>query len=215
MRHLERSGLSRRQSVAMMLSIDALLRKSLSEHGNSLLSKSDLDSEAFAFKNGLQDTRNGLQALRQNEYAALRTDAERLSRGLEALSQAFGETLSALKSDITMDLHSHKGAAREVGTDIDLRTQTIGHRLLVKISQLKTSMEALKVELTRDIVWYSCAFLLAILALDFVLPSPPKSSPKSTVAKKKKATTLPLDDVRESNETRPSSHTSALFTIYK
>jgi hypothetical protein len=71
-----------------------------------------------------------------------------------------------------MDLNNHKADSREIGTGIDLRIAQIQHKLILKTSVLKTKLETTKVELTRDIVWYSCAFILGLIGLDFLIPNP-------------------------------------------
>ena len=151
-RQLEKAGLSRRQSVAIMMAMDTLLKSHSAKLSSHILTTQELETETYSYKTHLQEQRNELQLLKLNESASLRSESESLTRDLEKLSQKFAEMTSSLKAEINLDLNNHKADGREIGTEIDLRTQQVLHKLIVKMSTLKTSLETIKVELTRDIV---------------------------------------------------------------
>jgi hypothetical protein len=154
-RHLEAHGLSRRQSVAIMMTIDTTLRDSVQDLSSSLLSPLDMElakKAAHSTMTGSNHPRQLLQTLRQTDFISLQSQTELLQREIEKLGQTFSDANSALKSEISMDLNNHKSDMRDISSEIDLRTQQVGHRLVVKISALRTHLERLKVELTRDII---------------------------------------------------------------
>ena len=94
-----------------------------------------------------------LQYLRTNDSAKLKGDVEEVFRKISLLDLKFTELLSNLKSDIQMDTSSHKSENKETNSKIELGTQEIQHELLIRLSNLKTDIEQMKVELTASIVW--------------------------------------------------------------
>ncbi|KAJ3047656.1 hypothetical protein HK097_011339 [Rhizophlyctis rosea] len=145
---------------------------------SNILSKTDLENQTYLYKAHLQELRNELQLLRQNDSAALKSDTESIMREIENLNGKFSEMLGSLKSEIGMDINNHKTDGREVGTDTDLRIQEIHHRLVIKLSDLKTKIETMKVETTRTIVWMAVGFFGLLMTMDWIFPTKgPKPPP--------------------------------------
>lgn len=96
-------------------------------------------------------------------------EVEQILREIESLDQNFSEQLLQLKSDISMDLHSHKAESKELTNEVDLRIQEIHHKLVIRLADLKTNIETMKVNLTTQIGWYVVAAIAAATGLEFVL----------------------------------------------
>jgi hypothetical protein len=173
-RSLEKTGLSRRQSVAIMLVMDNILKSHIDHLNSSTLKRSELENLNYSYRSALSKQKDELSSLRLKESAVLKSENEFLIKEIERLTSKFNEFNSSLKSEINLDLNNHKSDNRELGTDIHLATSQVIHKLLVKISVLKMNMETVKVNLTRDIVWYSFGFFLGILTLDFFIPKVPQ-----------------------------------------
>ncbi|KAJ3046009.1 hypothetical protein HDV00_003757 [Rhizophlyctis rosea] len=156
-----------------MRTINALLVDSTLSIRSNILSKTDLENQTYLYKAHLQELRNELQLLRQNDSATLKSDTESIMREIENLNQKFSEMLGSLKSEIGMDINNHKTDGREVGTDTDLRIQEIHHRLVIKLSDLKTKIETMKVETTRTIVWMAVGVFALLLSMDWIFPTKP------------------------------------------
>lgn len=155
-RSLERTGLSRRQSVAIMLVMDNILKSHIDHLNNSTLKRSELENLNYSYRSALSKQKDELSSLRLKESAVLKSENEFLIKEIERLNSKFQELNSSLKSEINLDLNNHKSDNRELGTDIHLRTSQVIHKLLVRISVLKMNMETVKVNLTRDIVCKLC-----------------------------------------------------------
>lgn len=151
-RSLERTGLSRRQSVSIMLVMDNILKSHIENLNNSTLKRSELENLNYSYKSSLAKQKDELSSLRLKESAVLKSESEFLVKEISRLNSKFNELNSSLKSEINLDLNNHKSENREIGTDIHLQTSQVIHKLLVKISVLKMNMETVKVNLTRDIV---------------------------------------------------------------
>ncbi|KAH6581109.1 hypothetical protein BASA61_009232 [Batrachochytrium salamandrivorans] len=153
-RQLELQGLTRAQAVAIMRTINAYLIDATHSVRATTLSTVELENETYLYKSQLQELRNELQLLRQNDSANLKADTEMVVRELESLHQKFADLLASLKGEVAMDLNNHKADSRELGTDTDLRIQEIHHKLVLRLSDLKTKIETMKVEMTRMIVYW-------------------------------------------------------------
>ncbi|KAJ3327460.1 Golgi transport complex subunit 6 [Blyttiomyces sp. JEL0837] len=145
--------MSRGQAVAIMRTINALLVDSTLQLRSQMLSHVDVENETYLYKNHLQELRNELQLLRQNETGSLKTDVEQIIRDLDGLNQKLAERIAGLKADVAMDINNHKTEGRDVGTKTDLKIQEIHNKLVIELSSLKTRIETLKMEATRQIVW--------------------------------------------------------------
>ena len=81
--------------------------------------------DSYLAKAQLQELRNELSGLRQNDSQNLKEDSQAILREIEFLDQRFSDSLLQLKSDISMDLNMHKGESKELTTDVDLRIQEV------------------------------------------------------------------------------------------
>ncbi|KAJ3104423.1 Golgi transport complex subunit 6 [Phlyctochytrium bullatum] len=181
-RQLERQGFSRGQSVAVMRTINALLVDSTLSVRGQMLSKTEVENEAYLYKTNLEELKNELQILRQNETGSLKAEVETIMRNLESLNQKLSERIAALKADVSMDLNNHKTEARDIGTTTDLKIQEIHHKLVIHISNLKTKMETIKMDLTRNIVWTALFAFAFILTAEFLTqPSTPSKKANNTL----------------------------------
>ncbi|EGF83296.1 hypothetical protein BATDEDRAFT_32705 [Batrachochytrium dendrobatidis JAM81] len=177
-RQLELQGLTRGQAVAIMRTINAFLVDDTMAVRAATLSTVELENEIYLYKAQLQELRNELQLLRQNDSASLKADTETTIREIESLHQKFVDILASLKGEVAMDLNNHKADSRELGTDTDLRIQEIHHKLVLKLSDLKTKIETMKVEMTQMIVWMVIGLVSAIIVVDMFEPSPQQEEQK-------------------------------------
>ena len=178
-RQLERNQLTRGQAVAVMRTINAFLVDGTLARRSAIVSSIDMENDAYLFKAKLQDLRNELQLLRQNDSANLKADTDTIVREIDALHQKFTEIVASLKADVAMDLNNHKGDSRELESIMDLRIQEIHHKLILRLSDVKTQIEAMKVEITRNIIWMVIVMVSSLILIDFVRPEqePEQSSP--------------------------------------
>ncbi|KAI9324056.1 hypothetical protein DFJ73DRAFT_261660 [Zopfochytrium polystomum] len=167
-RNLERQGLTRGQAVAIMRVINALLVEATFELRRETLSEVDVDNEMYLYKNHLQELKNELQIVRQNEMGTLRADLDSIARSIDALNQKLEENVAGLKADVAMDMNNHKTEGHDIGTKTDLRIQEINNKLIIELSTLKTRVETMKMSKTREIVWYALLAFAGILTLEFV-----------------------------------------------
>ncbi|KAI8854730.1 hypothetical protein BC829DRAFT_379511 [Chytridium lagenaria] len=98
-------------------------------------------------------------------------------------SVAIMRTINALLVDSTLSVRGQMLAkteteSRDIGTSTDLKIQEIHHRLVIQVSSLKTKMETIKMDLTRNIVWTALLAFAFILSVEFI--TQPSLQPKSS-----------------------------------
>ncbi len=82
----------------------------------------------------------------------LKSDFEEILREIDSLNSKFTEYVAALKSEITIELNNRKSEMREQSKRIDLLVQEINHDMVVKMSDVRTNIEAMKMGITQNIV---------------------------------------------------------------
>ncbi|KAI8898759.1 hypothetical protein BC833DRAFT_620026 [Globomyces pollinis-pini] len=173
-RQLERQGFTRSQSVALMRTINAFLVDSTLSLRAELITETELENETYLSKAHLQDLRNELSSLRQNDSLALKSESESIQREIESIDQKLAEHLLSLKTNISMDLNNHKAESKELSTEVDLQIQEIHHKLIIRLSDMKTNIETMKVELTQTIVYMIVTAIAGIMMVDWFLKPDPE-----------------------------------------
>jgi Protein of unknown function (DUF1640) len=122
-----------------MRCINSLLAHHTSQFKADYCSVSELENKDYVWKNMVQGVRGELQYLRSNDSANLKGEVDVIQRQISLLDLKFTEFLSNLKSDISIDMNVHKGEYKELTSKVELGTQELQHKLLIKLSNLKVS----------------------------------------------------------------------------
>jgi hypothetical protein len=148
--------------------MNAFLVDSLLSARSHLINTNTLDNTIYLQKTQIQDTRNELSNLRQIDFSNLFRTGETLGIDLEALDQKYTDSIIRLKNEINMDMNAHTNEHKEVVTNLDLRIQEANHKLVIKLADLKTLIESVKVELTTTIVWLTVGGVGFLMGIDWV-----------------------------------------------
>ncbi|TPX37079.1 hypothetical protein SmJEL517_g01099 [Synchytrium microbalum] len=170
-RGLERHGFRRGQAVSLMRTINALLVDATLTIRSEMLTKTELENQSYKMRSELHELRSELSLLRQNDTSTLKSLSEQLMVDIESLTQKFNESATTLKTEINLDMNNRKAEARETASDADMQIQEIHHKLILKLADLKTHIEATKMKTTRTVVWWAIGSFAIIMGLDWVLPT--------------------------------------------
>lgn len=97
-------------------------------------------------------------------------DYQDLSKRIELLNNTFNEAISSLKSETTIDMNNRKAETRQISKRIDFELQDLNHDLLLKLSNMKTTIEAMKMKITTNVVWVAIGTFSSLLLLDWLVP---------------------------------------------
>jgi hypothetical protein len=167
-RSLESNGFTRGQSVALMRTMNAFLVDTLLSTRSTLINSNSLENAIYIQKSQMQDIRNELTSTRQNDCSTLKRTIEEIIMELETLDSKYSDSIQRLKSDIQMDLNSHTNDHKEVVGNLNLRIQEANHKLVIKLADMKTMVESLKIELTTLIVWTVVGGSGILMGIDWV-----------------------------------------------
>ncbi|KNE55951.1 hypothetical protein AMAG_01803 [Allomyces macrogynus ATCC 38327] len=163
---LEHHGFTRAQAVCIMRVMNAMLADTIAQANRDMISKTDAENEIYLTKAALSELATELKMLRQNDHATLKSEIESIARDLDTLSQRSRDDISTIKSDITIDLNNRKSEMREEGKVRSMKIQEVNNKLTVLCSDLRTDIETMKFQSTKDVIiriFVGTAILLVIL----------------------------------------------------
>lgn len=95
----------------------------------------------------LNDLRTELATLRKKETSALEATTAAINRDLEIAQLKFKEDFNNTKTEIQLEMNNRKGELQQDKQRNELLLQEVNHRLTINMSQLKTDMESMKLQL--------------------------------------------------------------------
>ncbi|KAI9222752.1 hypothetical protein BC828DRAFT_364909 [Blastocladiella britannica] len=191
--YLEAHGYARGQSVALMATMHHLLASTVRAAHADMITTLDVENETYLYKAALAELGTELRMTRQTDSAALKSELDRIARDLDHLAQRARDDISTAKSDLTIDLNNRKSEIREDGKVMEMRLQEVNNKLTVLCSDIKTDVETLKFDATKDVLvrlFFGAVLLLAVMSgintvsgtsssggADNFASAPPKSKP--------------------------------------
>lgn len=196
-RQLERQGgFTRTQAVAIMRVILTHLSDAVLALRSQMVSKQDLEQDQLLFQARLSHLRQELDRLKTLNQFELEVGCggrfgrpsqcspqishipfyQQVTREIENLNNQFNESLVTLKSEIDMEMNNRKTEARDVSKDTTIAITQVNHKLILKLADVKTRMEEIKLNVIRRILWTAMATVILLIATDFVIPHTPTSS---------------------------------------
>ncbi|KAI3631947.1 hypothetical protein MIR68_009783 [Amoeboaphelidium protococcarum] len=159
--NLERNGLSKSQSVR---AVNVLLNMADDEASNirqQLVTKQQTDHDFVAYKVRLHELKSELASLRKTETAALQQQTSSIQKDLDLLTLKWKEDFNTVKSDLQLDMNTRKSEMKQETQKNEIRIQDILHRVQLNAGDLKTSLEAMKLELLTK---WSAGIVLGVAA---------------------------------------------------
>ncbi|KAJ1504522.1 hypothetical protein HMI54_006918 [Coelomomyces lativittatus] len=151
-KYLETRGFTRPQAVYIMRTMNHLLKNSLENIRAEMIYQTDLENETYLYKAALSELATELKILRQNDHVSLKSEMQLILRDLESLNQRSRDDISTMKSDIAIELHHRKSDLREETKLMDTKIQEVNSKLTVLCSEVKTNIETVKFESTKDVI---------------------------------------------------------------
>jgi ABC-type Zn uptake system ZnuABC Zn-binding protein ZnuA len=108
--------------------------------------------ETYLYKAALSELATELKMIRKNDHATLKSEIDAILRDLDALSQRFRDDISTIKSDILIDMNNQQSDIREETKVMAMKIQELNNKLTVMCSDLRTDIETMKFQSTKDVV---------------------------------------------------------------
>ncbi|KAJ2805004.1 hypothetical protein H4R21_001422, partial [Coemansia helicoidea] len=146
---LVENGFSREQATSIMTLAKVKVYEAMERLKDNMLTKSDLENDAYLFRAALQELRTETQMIRRNDQAILESQAAAISRDIESLAQRLIDEMDNLRSDIQIELNSHKHDSSHEMKSLDMELHTLASKYQVVMGEMKTDIEAIKLESIR------------------------------------------------------------------
>ncbi|KAJ2081356.1 hypothetical protein H4R24_002415 [Coemansia sp. RSA 988] len=132
---------------------------------SNMLTKSDLENDAYLFRAALQELRTETQMIRKNDQAILESQAAAINRDIESLAQRLNDEIANLRSDIQIELNNHKHDSSHEMKNLDMELHALASKYQVVVGEMKTDIEAVKLESIRRGLLAAVITTLSLLAI--------------------------------------------------
>ncbi|KAJ1860687.1 hypothetical protein LPJ73_001275 [Coemansia sp. RSA 2703] len=146
---LSTSGYTREQATVIMTLVKHKMHHSMERISDSMLTKSDLENDAYLFRAALQELRTETQMIRKNDQSLLESQAAAISRDIDSLAQKINDEVANLRSDIEIELNNHKHDTNHEMKSLDMELHELASKYQVVMGEMKTDIEAVKLESIR------------------------------------------------------------------
>ncbi|KAJ1877175.1 hypothetical protein LPJ57_004088, partial [Coemansia sp. RSA 486] len=146
---LEHCGFTRSQATTLMVLVRNRVHRNMERVSNSMLSRSDLENDAYLFRSALQELRTETQVIRKNDQAILESQAAAISRDIDSLAQKIADEISNLRSEIEIELNNRRHETNHEMKSLDMELHDLASKYQVVVGEMKTGIEAIKLESIR------------------------------------------------------------------
>ncbi|RKP09261.1 hypothetical protein THASP1DRAFT_22869 [Thamnocephalis sphaerospora] len=162
---LEEHGFTRGQAEVIMEAMSELLTHGGTETRRQMLDKDDLENERYLFRAALDELRTEIEVLRRTDHATLKAESDTVARDVDVLTQRLREGIATLRQENQVVMNSRKLEQRADEKEMDVRVQDLNDQLMVKLGEVRTQVEAMKMAATRNamvMVFWTGALVMVI-----------------------------------------------------
>ncbi|KAJ1901565.1 hypothetical protein LPJ66_000699 [Kickxella alabastrina] len=142
-------GFSRAQATTLTTLIKHKVYEGMEQVNSGMLTKSDLENDAYLFRAALQELRTETQMIRKNDQAILESQAAAINRDIDSLAQRTHDEIANLRSDIEIELNNHKHDTNHEMKSLDMELHELSSKYQVIMGEMKTDIEAIKLDSIR------------------------------------------------------------------
>ncbi|KAJ1856696.1 hypothetical protein GGH12_002883 [Coemansia sp. RSA 1822] len=164
-RQLTDVGFSNEQATLLMTLVKYKVYESMEQLKASMLTKSDLENDAYLFRAALQELRTETQMIRKNDQAILESRAAAINRDIESLAQRLTDEVANLRSDIEIEINNHKHDSIHEMKSLDMELHRLASNYQIVLGEMKTDIETIKLESIRRGLLAAVVTTMALLAI--------------------------------------------------
>ncbi|GAA6008166.1 hypothetical protein JCM11491_001907 [Sporobolomyces phaffii] len=183
-RELERQDVPRGTAEALSGLTKKLILREEERVRDELLSKQDLENEAYLFSAALNELKTGSQVKSRNDSITLKSLTASLQRESDGVEQKMKEDMQRLQSDIQLEMNARK---EETGTELqglEMKIMDLNSKFTILLGEVRTEIEATKWISTRRVM---TAIVIVVVSVVAYFSSSSASAAKASTA----VTTLP------------------------
>ncbi|KAJ2148986.1 hypothetical protein J3F82_004607 [Coemansia sp. RSA 637] len=164
-RQLTDVGFSNEQATLLMTLVKYKVYESMEQLKSNMLTKSDLENDAYLFRAALQELRTETQMIRKNDQAILESRAAAINRDIESLAQRLTDEVANLRSDIEIEINNHKHDSIHEMKSLDMELHRLASNYQIVLGEMKTDIETIKLESIRRGLLAAVITTMALLAI--------------------------------------------------
>ncbi|GAA6034022.1 hypothetical protein JCM8097_000653 [Rhodosporidiobolus ruineniae] len=179
-RRLEEANVRKGMAEELMRATKGLLRREETRARDELLSKQDLENEAYIFTAALQDLKVGSQVKSRNDSITLKSLTASLQREVDAVEQKMKEDMQRLSSDIQLEMNARKEETGQELQNLDSKVMDLNSKFTILLSEVRTEIEATKWISTRRVMLAILGVVISVVAYFSSRSSSSKKSKSSS-----------------------------------
>ncbi|GAA5856820.1 hypothetical protein JCM8547_008858 [Rhodosporidiobolus lusitaniae] len=183
-RKLEDAGVPQGMAEELMKATREMLLREEEKARRELLSRQDLENEAYLFTAAMSELKTGSQVKSRNDSITLKSLTASLQREVDAVEQKLKEDMQRLGSDIQLDMNSRK---EETGMELgglDKKVMDLNSKFTILLSEVRTEIEATKWISTRRVM---TAIVITVVCVVAIFSSRSASKKKAEQKNKSKS----------------------------
>ncbi|RKP22560.1 hypothetical protein SYNPS1DRAFT_2764, partial [Syncephalis pseudoplumigaleata] len=104
----------------------------------------------YLFRAALDELRMEIEVLRRTDQATLKAESDVIAREIDVLSQRLRETIATLRQENQALMNTRRLEQRTDEKEMDMRIHELNDLLMVKLGEVRTEVEAMKLGATRN-----------------------------------------------------------------
>ena len=154
-------GWDQKQAITIMKAVRLMLADNTDLAKEALVSKSNLENEAYLFKAACAELKTEVTTRRKTEQEKMRTERTQLQHEVDIISQRLGQESGSLKDDLKGMFDDRKMAVRNEQRDMESKVQQLNYKITVMLqADAKSEVEGLRWLMTRRVILTLAAVVL-------------------------------------------------------
>ena len=152
-KRLTDGGWNEKRAITAMKAMRLLLADNTDLAKEALVSKSNLENEAYLFKAACAELKTEVTSRRKAEQERMRTERTQLQHEVDILSQRLGQEGAGLKDELKGMFDDRKMAVRNEQRNTESKVQQLNYRITVSLqADAKSEVEGLRWIMTRRVI---------------------------------------------------------------
>lgn len=146
-------GWGEHRAITTMKAVRLMLADNTDLAKEALVSKSQLENEAYLFKAACAELRTEVTTRRRSEQEKMRTERTQLQHEVDILSQSLSQQSGTLKEELKGMFDDRKMAVRNEQRDMESKIQQLNYKITVMLqADAKSEVEGLRWLMTRRVI---------------------------------------------------------------
>lgn len=152
-KRLTDGGWDQQQAITVMKAVRLMLADNTDLATSALVSKSNLENEAYLFKAACAELKTEVTTRRKSEQEKQRTERGQLQHEVDILSQNFTQQTAHMKDELKGMFDDRKMTVRNEQRDVESKVSQLNYRITVNLqADAKSEVEGLRMIMTRRVI---------------------------------------------------------------